>query len=109
MTPSSETEILHLLYAGTTEPEASETEAGNGTPSLWRSLGRRFNYESWPERQRFIELDRAIAATANCEREDTELHGLAESVDKESLRDSDAVCALEDGESHLASFQAAAA
>lgn len=28
----------------------------------WRSLGGYFDYSLWPERDRFLELDRAIAA-----------------------------------------------
>jgi hypothetical protein len=27
----------------------------------WRSLGGHLNYENWPERERFLELDQAIA------------------------------------------------
>jgi|HubBroStandDraft_5_1064220.scaffolds.fasta_scaffold1165583_1 hypothetical protein len=102
MTQSFETEIPHLFDAGAIEPEASDS------PSLWRSLGGRLDYESWPQRQRFIELDRAIAATANWEREDAELYGVAESVDEESLFDCDAVCVPDDGANHFVSCPAAA-
>lgn len=31
-------------------------------PSEWRSLGGYFDYEHWADRDRFMELDRAIAA-----------------------------------------------
>jgi hypothetical protein len=30
-------------------------------PGPWRSLGRYLDYTNWPERDRFLELDRAIA------------------------------------------------
>jgi len=32
-------------------------------PSEWRSLGGYFDYGHWAERDRFMELDKAIAAT----------------------------------------------
>jgi hypothetical protein len=31
-------------------------------PSPWRSLGGYFDYDQWADRERFMELDRAIAA-----------------------------------------------
>jgi hypothetical protein len=51
---------------GTTEALEQEPVT---TPYIWRSLGRRLDYQFWPERERFVELDRAIAATAAAERE----------------------------------------
>jgi hypothetical protein len=32
-------------------------------PSPWRSLGGYFDYDHWADRERFVELDRAIAAS----------------------------------------------
>jgi hypothetical protein len=38
-------------------------------PSPWRSSGGRLDYSSWPDRTRFLELDRAIIAARKLEME----------------------------------------
>lgn len=39
-------------------------------PGPWRSLGRYLDYTNWPERERFVELDRAIETNAQMEQFD---------------------------------------
>ena len=41
-------------------------------PTLWRSAGRRFNYATWPDRDRFVELDEAIVARQTHEKTNPE-------------------------------------
>jgi hypothetical protein len=36
-------------------------------PGPWRSLGGYFDYGSWEDRERFLELDAAIARAQHCE------------------------------------------
>ena len=44
-------------------------------PGPWRSLGGVFDYSDWPDRERFLELDRAIAA-AGFHDEEEQISGL---------------------------------
>src|SRR5579872_6841280 len=53
------------------KPEAVETRSlKHVPPGPWRSLGRCLDYTNWPDRDRFLELDRAIQKCA--EQEDLE-------------------------------------
>lgn len=36
-------------------------------PGPWRSLGRRLDYTNWTDRERFLELDRAIQTSSRLE------------------------------------------
>ena len=40
------------------------TELFELPPSPWRSLGRHLDYGSWPDRDRFVILDREIKVTS---------------------------------------------
>jgi hypothetical protein len=48
----------------TSDSACGATKLGNHLPELpsspWRSIGKRLDYSTWPERDRFIELDAAI-------------------------------------------------
>jgi len=71
-------EIGHALlreFGGDADRESVADEKGNDTfvdscdlpekvaPGPWRSLGGYLDYTTWPDRKRFLELDRAIAAS----------------------------------------------
>jgi hypothetical protein len=51
--------------AGNSEPEHARYFETQVPPShTWRSLGGYLDYDLWTERERFVELDRAIQAQA---------------------------------------------
>ena len=94
MTHSSQTNLT-LVYGGTQEAgEALQPQADTQPTSIWRSLGGSLNYEFWAERERFLELDRAISARAKRECGDAELDKLTESVDEEMPNDPGTVFAV---------------
>lgn len=39
-------------------------------PGPWRSLGRYLDYSNWADRERFVELDRAIQSNAQLDRDE---------------------------------------
>lgn len=62
-------------------PSNTRSEAGETKPPLqkvadgpWRSLGGYFDYSLWPDRERFMELDRAIAAAQELREPEVEHH-----------------------------------
>lgn len=73
-------------YAGEHEPEESVVRAATAAlppretkPQMaklaegpWRSLGGYFDYSLWPDRERFLELDRAISAGQDLRDVDTD-------------------------------------
>jgi hypothetical protein len=98
MTHSSQTDLT-LVYGGTQEAGVSEAfhqQTDTQSASIWRSLGGRLNYEFWAERERFLELDRAISARAKWECGDAEFNELTESADEEWPNDLGTVFATED-------------
>src|ERR1051326_816406 len=55
---SSQISLLPLTHSGIT----TKNYLPELPPSPWRSIGRRLDYRAWQERDRFLELDAAIAS-----------------------------------------------
>jgi hypothetical protein len=55
-------------------------------PGPWRSLGGYFDYSQWPDRDRFLELDRALASAQHPEPEDELPTDSSKWIEDERLR-----------------------
>jgi hypothetical protein len=55
-------------------------------PGPWRSLGECFDYSHWPDRDRFLELDGALASAQFPEPQDKLPHELSKWIEDERLQ-----------------------